>query len=151
MIRSFVTVAITGVLLLTACTSDTPSAETRCLEAVGELHASIEVYEELLDEAVSEMRDPDAVERLDATTSGFSSLLQELNTREPEVPAEVQRAHERLVSGVGMQRSAWMFISDGIRLGTPDLIDEGAELITLSRQVVSESRLAIPSCSQGSD
>jgi len=139
--------AIIGLLLLSSCTSDTPSAETLCLEAVGELDASIEVYEELLDEAVSEMREPDAVEKLDAINMRYSTLLEELDAREAEVPAEVQKAHQRLVSGVGMQRSAWMFISDGIRLGNPDLIDEGAELITLSRQVISESRLAIPSCS----
>jgi len=143
-----VAVAISGFLLISSCTSDTPSAATLCLEAVGELDASIETYEELLDEAVSEMREPDAVVKLDAITSRYSSLLEELNSRESRVPDEVQRAHQRLVSGVGMQRSAWMFISDGIRLGNPDLVDEGAELITLSRQVVSESRLAIPSCSQ---
>lgn len=140
--------AISGVLLISSCTSDTPSAEKLCLEAVGELDASIEVSEELLDEAVAEMREPDAVEKLDAITSRYSSLLEELNTRDPEVPSEAQKAHRRLVSGVGMQRSAWMFISDGIRLGAPDLIDDGAELIALSRQVLSESRLAIPSCSQ---
>ena len=46
-----------------------------------------------------------------------------------------------------MQKSAWMSIRRGIELPTPDLIDDGAELITLSRQAVSESRLAIPSCS----
>jgi hypothetical protein len=146
-----VVLAMSGFLLISSCTPDTPSAEILCLEAIGELDASIEVYEELLERAVSEMREPDAVEKLDAIASRYSTLLEELNLREPEIPAEVQRAHQRLVSGVDMQRSAWTFISDGIRLGTPDLIDEGAELITLSRQVISESRLAIPSCSLASD
>lgn len=140
--------AISLLLLISSCTSDTPSAEMLCLEAVGELDASIEIYQELLDEAVSEMREPDAVEKLETITSRYSALLEDLNARESGVPDEVQRAHQRLVGGVGMQRSAWMFISDGIRLGAPDLIDDGAELITLSRQVVSESRLAIPRCSQ---
>lgn len=150
-IRKILILVIGGMMLLTSCTSDTPSAETVCLQAVGELHASIERYEELLDEAVADMRAPDAAEKLDVITDEYSSLLEELNLREQDVPDEVQRAHRLLVSGVGMGESAWMSIRDGISLGSPDLIDDGAELITLSRQAISESRLAIPSCSLVSD
>ena len=151
MIRMRASLVMIGLLLISSCTSDTPSAEMRCLEAVGELDASIEIYEDLLDEAVSEMRESDAAEKLEAVTDRYSSLLEELDLRESDLPTEIERAHQRLVSGVGMQRSAWMSISQGVRLGNPDLINEGAELIALSRQVVSETRLFIPSCELVSD
>ena len=146
--RTMLILACLTTAMLASCNSDEPSAEILCLQAVGELDASIEQYEELLDQAVLEMREPDAVEKLNAITSQYSSLLEELNMREPEVPEAVQRAHRLLVSGVGMQQSAWMSITEGIEFRTPDLIDDGAELIALSRQAVSESRLAIPNCSR---
>lgn len=134
-----------------ACSSNPPRAETLCLRAVGELDLSIERYEELLEEAVAQMRSADPVEKLEAISSEYSLLLEELENRAAMVPDEIQRAHTHLVTGVRLQVSAWRSIRDGITRETPDLIHDGSEQITLSRRAISESRLSIPDCSLVSD
>ena len=112
---------IATTLVLISCTSDQPTAESLCLDAVGELQASFQVYERLLDSGVEQMRDDDAVEKLDVVPSDYGSLLEELQQRENTVPIEVQTSHDLLVSGVGMQVSTWLSISDGLRFRDPDL------------------------------
>lgn len=135
-------------LVVASCSSDQPTAESLCLDAVGELQASFQDYEKLLDSGVDQMRDEDAVEKLNAISNDYASLLDELQQREGSVPTEAQRSHDLLVSGVGMQVSAWLSISDGLRFRDPDLIGDGAEMIELSRDLVGESQLSIPDCSQ---
>lgn len=138
---------IATTLVLISCTSDQPTAESLCLDAVGELQASFQVYERLLDSGVEQMRDDHAVEKLDVVPSDYGSLLEELQQRENTVPIEVQTSHDLLVSGVGMQVSAWLSISDGLRFRDPDLIGDGAEMIELSRDLFAELQLSIPDCS----
>jgi len=92
---------IATTLVLISCTSDQPTAESLCLDAVGELQASFQVYERLLDSGVEQMRDDDAVEKLDVVPSDYGSLLEELQQRENTVPIEVQTSHDLLVRGVG--------------------------------------------------
>lgn len=138
--------AITGILIFTSCASDQPTSEDVCLDAVGELQASVQAYEALLESGVDQMRNDDAVEKLNHVSSEYGSLLDELEQRESSLPAEAQRSHELLVSGVGLQVSAWLSISDGLRFRDPDLIGDGAEMIELSRDLVAESQLSIPDC-----
>lgn len=102
----------------------------------------------LLEAGVEQMRDEDAVERLVLLSEQYARLLDDLNAREGTLPGAVERAHGLLASGVGMQVSAWMSIGDGLQFQDGDLILDGAEMIALSRDLVSESQLAIPDCSR---
>ena len=145
-------IAIAVAFVAAACTTtEEPSARAICLDAVGELHASIEEYDELLETGVAEMRDDDAAEKLGTISNSYRSLFEALEARAATVPSEVESAHGLLSSGVGMQVTAWMSISDGIQFQDPDLIDDGAELIILSREVVAQSQQAIPDCSAAGD
>lgn len=145
--RRSVAASVVMILVVAACTSDEPTAESVCLDAVGEIQVVVQTYQELLESGVEQMRDDDAVEKLRSVSDRYSELLDELNERESTVPAEVRRSHDLLAGGVGMQASAWRSVSDGVRFRDPDLIDDGAELIELSRQLVEESALATPDCS----
>lgn len=138
--------ALALVLILNVCSNDT-SPESECLAAVGLLHDSFDSYEELLERGVSQMRDEDAVEKLDAVAAEYSNLLDALETRRIDLPTDMQNAQDLLASGVGLQVSAWASISDGLRFNNTDLIEDAAEMIALSREVVAESRSAIPECS----
>lgn len=132
-----------------ACvTSDEPTALSLCLDAVGELQGATQEYYMLLEAGVEQMRDEDAVERLVLLSEQYARLLDDLNAREGTLPGAVERAHGLLASGVGMQVSAWMSIGDGLQFQDGDLILDGAEMIALSRDLVSESQLAIPDCSR---
>lgn len=50
---------------------------------------SIDRYEELLYEAVDEMREPNTAEKLAGINEEYSTLLKELETSEARVPEEV--------------------------------------------------------------
>ena len=95
------------------------------------------------------MRDPDAEVKLDALVADYSDLLDVLNDRGGVVPGDVRRAHDLLASGVGLQVSAWTSIRDGLRFNNTDLIEDAAEMIALSREVVAEAMSAIPECAVG--
>ncbi len=138
--------ALALLLGIAACSGDS-SVHTACLEAVGHLHSSIESYADLLQRGVEQMRDADAVEKLDDVSASYTQLLDDLKAQKPELHPDIHNAHSLLISGVGLQVSAWMSISDGLRYNNPDLIEDAAEMITLSRDVVEQSQLAIPDCS----
>ena len=136
------------VLIVFACSNDA-SLRSACLEAVGHLHESIDRYDELLDRGVTQMREHDAVEKLDAVASGYSELLDSVESRRNELPTDMEKAYDLFASGVGLQASAWASISDGLEFNNADLIEDAAEMIVLSREVVAEARNAIPECSLG--
>lgn len=147
--RSLIAFLSIVAIAVSACSGDEggSSAAAECLDAVGELQEVSRTYEELLETGVARMRNPDAVEQLQMISDDYSELAAVLDARETMVPEPVFNAHELLANSVGMQASAWQMISDGLRLQIPDFIDDGAELIIVSRDLLAESSLALPDCS----
>lgn len=145
--RRLVAIVIAVALTLSACDSG-PSAEEVCLEGIGQLQGAIQEYEELLDTAVVQMREEGAPEKLEAISEQYGTLWDELNRMEAELPVELLDSLRLLVSGVGYQESAWASIGEGLRYIDRDLINEGAEMISESRDLLDESNLALPECSE---
>jgi hypothetical protein len=145
--RELIAMVVAVALLLTACDSG-PSAEEVCLEGIGQMQGAIEEYEDLLDTAVAQMREEGAPEKLEAISEQYGILWNELNQMEAELPVELLDSLRLLVSGVGYQESAWSSIGEGLRYIDRDLINEGAEMIAESRDLLDQSNLALPECSE---
>lgn len=142
----FVAFAVALTLVLAACDSG-PSAEAVCLEGVGQLQEVVADYEEILDTAVIEMREENAPEKLEAISEDYSGLLKELEQMEAELPVETLDSWRLLASGIGMQESAWLAISEGLAVIDRERINDGAMMISQSRDLLDESNLALPDCS----
>lgn len=141
-----VALTVTLALVLAACDSG-PSEEAICLEGVGQLQEVVAEYEEILDTAVIQMREENAPEKLEAISEDYSTLLEELEQMEAELPLETLDSWRLLASGVGMQESAWMAISEGLAVIDRERINDGARMISQSRDLLDESNLALPDCS----
>ncbi len=133
-------------LVIVSCTSE-PTAEARCLGAVGELHAVATSSDELLQQGVSQMRDDDAIQKLQSLSERYATLLEGLDEISPTIPPEALEAHELLTGGVRLQQEAWIAIEEGLRTGDPRDIFEGADLIGEAREQLENFNVAIPDCS----
>lgn len=145
--RPLIAIALAGALILSSCDSG-PSAEELCLDGIGQLQGAIQDYEDLLDQAVVQMREEGAPEKLEAISEEYALLLTEINQMEAEVPVELLDSLRLLAMGVDFQESAWSTIGEGLRYIDRDLINDGAMMISESRDLLDESNLALPDCSE---